>query len=283
MSRVEVGGVVALSIGGVVLVGILVGGAVLLTLRLKSKEVSVAPNPPVSSSAVPNLPVPSSAAPLAAPVLPQSAAPAMPSAPSAPPVVLGNGLVQTPGGVVQTAPPSSQTLAQPPSEKALTEQQANEWRRADKIRELKRELDNVWNDIRIVSSDLREIDSRPVEGSIVAAVAEQHVTDCIKSTDGWALNFGGYQVCEGKRNVTTEGYDRILAERWKQRLAEIRAPQLARLGNLNSRQKSLIANLAELGVVVPKLVDYPVAGDAGSSSAGSGSSWFDRIFKGATA
>lgn len=124
-----------------------------------------------------------------------------------------------------------------------------EWRRTDKIQALQRELDGVWNQIKINDTQIQTIEGRSVPPGMYQQVKDELYKACM-ATKGWF--FAGLQ-CDSE--VPESRIQDELKSRWSAQLAAESRPYRASNSELDSRQRSLIANLAELGMTVsPVLV-----------------------------
>ena len=85
-------------------------------------------------------------------------------------LLLGNGVVAAVG-------PQNGWDVVAKMEQAQAAREA-EWRKADKINGLQRDLANAQNEIKRLTDQLNNIDASPVSEDIVAAIARQRVNEC---------------------------------------------------------------------------------------------------------
>lgn len=128
-------------------------------------------------------------------------------------------------------------------QQALAQQQAKEaeWRRADKINSLERDLATCQNEIKRLTDQLNVIDATPMSQEHIAAWSQAHMQSC---KSAFVFGFG----CD-KRNDLSEGWDVKAKDDWARKQEAQKRPILTRLSELNSQQLSLIQNLRDLGVV----------------------------------
>jgi hypothetical protein len=151
-------------------------------------------------------------------------------------VDLGHGLTSTP--VTSSWDATQQLLAEQQRKDA-------EWRKADKIAALNRELSDVWNDIKRLSDQLTGIDSETtLPADIRMQVSLEHEQTCRANSNWLTAGF-----C-GNYNSLTEGWDVKAQTRWDVRKAEQKRPILVSLSERDARQRELIGNLRELGATV---------------------------------
>ncbi|MXV18604.1 hypothetical protein [Deinococcus xianganensis] len=158
-----------------------------------------------------------------------AAAPGTPPA-GVPSLPIGNGVVAPIG------PSAADIFAAQEAERKRQE----EWRRADKIRELDQALAEVQNEIKRLTDQLNSIDAAPMSQEHIQAWSAKHMQSCY---DAYVFGFG----CN-KRNDLSEGWDLKARADWDQRMATQKRPILTRLSELNTKQQNLLANLAQLGV-----------------------------------
>ncbi|WP_034383179.1 hypothetical protein [Deinococcus sp. YIM 77859] len=132
-------------------------------------------------------------------------------------------------------------------QQALEAQQKKEaeWRRADKINQLERDLATAQNEIKRLTDQLNVIDASPMPADIITRWSMQHESDCKESRKLGA--FFGLDQCWKYRDLSY-GYQEKADADWAARKADQKRPILTRLSELNAQQLSLIQNLRELGV-----------------------------------
>lgn len=148
-------------------------------------------------------------------------------------LVVGNGVV-TPVGSAGTGWNAQQAAEE-------MRRREEEWRRADKINQLERDLASAQNEIKRLTDQLNVIDNTPMPADIVTRWSLQHKTDCERSRlFGWGCD---------KYADLSDGYQAKAEADWAQRKQDQKRPILTRLSELNSQQLSIIQNLRDLGVV----------------------------------
>ena len=163
------------------------------------------------------------------------------------PIVSASGTPVASTGTSSTAANAAAAAASSAAAaKLLAEQQAREaeWRRTDKIQSLQRELDGVWNQIKINDTQIQTIEARSVPPGMYQQVKDELYKTCM-ATKGWF--FAGLQ-CDSE--VPESRIQTELKTRWATQLSSESRPYRASNSELDSRQRNLITNLAQLGVTV---------------------------------
>lgn len=148
-------------------------------------------------------------------------------------LVVGNGVV-TPVGSAGTGWNAQQAAEE-------MRRREEEWRRADKINQLERDLASAQNEIKRLTDQLNVIDNTPMSQEHIAAWSAAHMQSCKAA---FVFGFG----CD-KRNDLSEGWDVKAKDDWARKQEAQKRPILTRLSELNSQQLSIIQNLRDLGVV----------------------------------
>ncbi|MVN89372.1 hypothetical protein GO986_21795 [Deinococcus sp. HMF7620] len=151
------------------------------------------------------------------------------------------GTLPVGNGVVAPVGPGSNLAALQAAQDA---EKAREeaWRRADKINGLERDLATCHNEIKRLTDGLNTIDATPVDAQLRNAISDQEWASCRNS---------GPWLTQAARCHNGNMEPRIAAAvqaEWAARQAAQRRPLLVRLSELDAQQKSVLANLAQLGV-----------------------------------
>lgn len=124
------------------------------------------------------------------------------------------------------------------------------WRRADKIRELRKEQATVYNEMKLVDSKLQAIDSNNIIPSdIIEAVKSEHVKFCQRS---WGREGGIFGFGDPRKECNDLYGD---GGRWQKRAEELHRQQketlktslYAEKGKLQNDKKKIEDNLIALG------------------------------------
>lgn len=119
-----------------------------------------------------------------------------------------------------------------------------EWRKADKISQLQRELADKRNEWKRVVDQLNVIENTPMPADIITRWSQQHLVDCKRS------RFMGLG-CDKYADLS-DGYDKKAEADWDARKAELKRPLATQKSDLDARIIALVNNLEDLGVRVPR-------------------------------